>query len=62
MHTTNIAKKKELLARREAFEARRREHERDLKEREAKAMKLAHDERQKMSDAEKKRLEIQGEY
>jgi hypothetical protein len=62
LHTTNIAKKKELLARREAFEARRREHERDLKEREAKAMKLAHDERQKMSDVEKKRLEIQAEY
>ena len=62
LHSTNIAKKKELLARREAFEARRRQHEHDLKEREAIAMKAAHDDRQRLADAEKRRLEIQSEY
>ena len=62
LHSTNIAKKKELLARREAFEARRRQHEHDLKEREAIAMKAAHDDRQRLADEEKRRIEIQSEY
>ena len=62
LHSTNIAKKKELLARREAFEARRRQHEHELKQREAMAMKAAHDDRQRLADAEKRRLEIQSEY
>ena len=62
LHTTNIAKKKELLARREAFEARRREHERDLKEKEARMMKQRHDDHQEMAESEKRRLQIQSEY
>ena len=62
LHSTNIAKKKELLARREAFEARRRQHEHELKQREAMAMKAAHDDRQRLADEEKRRIEIQSEY